>query len=111
MRFFGSRSPWQGSPFLGQGALILGPSSWGAGMLRLPAYQEPVATPPFWGEWGTVNPDGELMDSGREGPFETIEEAFNAATTAASNHGATKMPLDGFAQAKDSRGVSVGPMI
>ncbi len=97
-----------GSPWLGQVALILGPSSWGAGMR--PTYAAPVEVPPFFGEWGAVDPDGELIDCGSVGPFDTVDEAFSAAAEAASEHGTTKMPIDGFAQVVDSTGQAVGPV-
>lgn len=96
-----------GNPaFLGQVPLILGPGSWGAGMI--PVMVQPV--PPFYGEWGTVNSDGSLLDSGRVGPFDTADAAFRSAADEAQKHGARKMPLDGFAQVKDSRGQVVGPV-
>jgi hypothetical protein len=66
--------------------------------------------PPYWGEWGYVNADGEILDSGRVGPFDTIDEAFGAAAEAASEHGATALPGDGWAQVKDSEGKGVGPI-
>ncbi len=97
-----------GSPWLGQVALILGPSSWGAGMR--PTYVAPVEEPPFYGEWGVVDADMKLVECGIVGPFDTSEEAFTAAAKAAGEHGATKMPIDGFAQAVDSSGQAVGPV-
>jgi hypothetical protein len=106
---FRSKSPW-----LGQVPLVLGPSSWGVGMM--PATPPPVYDPqgiqPYWGEWGVVDETtGKYIDSGRVGPFESSDEAFQAAAEEASRHGARRMPLDGFAQVKDSRGQSVGPII
>ena len=98
-----------GSPWLGQVALILGPSSWGAGMR--PVYRAPVEEPPYFGEWGTVDEDMKPVESGRVGPFDTSDEAFTAASKAASEHGAKRMPLDGFAQVVDSTGRAVGPVI
>lgn len=87
--------------FLGQIPLVLGPSSWGAGMV--PMATGPV--PPFYGEWGVVG-----GESGRVGPFNTSEEAFTAAARAAVDAGATELPTDGFAQVVDSRGQSAGPV-
>lgn len=96
---------------LGQSPLILGPSSWGAGMLNnaIPL-GPPQPVPPFYGEWGVVGEGGTIGKSGRVGPFDTIDEAFNAAAQAAIDNGATELPTDGFAQVKDSRGQSVGPV-
>lgn len=102
---------FRNGPWLGQVPLILGPSSWGAGMI--PTAPPVVAPrPPFYGEWGVVDQStGRYIDSGRVGPYDTIDEAFNAAASAASDAGAKKMPLDGFAQVKDSNGQPVGPII
>lgn len=86
--------------FLGQVPLILGPGSWGVGI--------PMATfaaPPFYGQWGVLN-----GPSGRVGPFDTIEQAFQAAVDAAVSNGATELPTNGFAQVVDSRGNAVGPV-
>ncbi len=96
------------SPWLGQVPLILGPSSWGAG--GIPIVVAPQETPPYYGEWGVVGSGGTLKDQGRVGPFATAAEAFDAAVQAATSHGATALPGDGFAQVRDSRGVSVGPV-
>ncbi len=92
--------------FLGQVPLVLGPGSWGFG--QIPMFIQPV--PPFYGEWSHVDPAGNVQDSGREGPFDTPDEAFQAAAAAAQAHGVTNMPLDGFVQVKDSRGQPVGPV-
>lgn len=70
----------------------------------------PPGIPPYWGEWGVVG-EGRCMDTGTVGPFDTSDEAFTAAAKAASDHGATKMPIDGFAQVMDSQGTPVGPII
>lgn len=98
------------SPWLGQVPLILGPSSWGAG--GIPIVVMPEGIPPFWGEWGVVDvgSGGYMKDTGRVGPFATIDEAFSAAVKAAVAHGATGLPTDGWAQVKDSQGRSVGPI-
>jgi hypothetical protein len=99
--------------WLGQVPLILGPSSWGAGELLVRASQYPLAgIPPYWGEWGVVDvgSGGYMKDTGRVGPFATIDEAFHAAAEAAVAHGATGLPTDGWAQVKDSRGHGVGPV-
>lgn len=96
--------------WLGQVPLILGPSSWGAGGIPLVVASEGI--PPYWGEWGVVDvgSGGYMKDTGRVGPFATIEEAFSAAAQAAVDHGATGLPTDGWAQVKDSRGQPVGPV-
>jgi hypothetical protein len=104
---------FQRGPWLGQVPLVLGPSSWGAGMIPTgPAIAAvPTPVPPFYGEWAVVDEStGKYTDGGRVGPYDTIDEAFNAAAAAASDAGARKMPLDGFAQVKDSRGQAVGPV-
>lgn len=117
---------FRNGPWLGQVPLILGPSSFGTGMApqsvaaqfagamqvvdgRLVPY-DPVGVPPYWGEWGVHVGDGVIGDCGKVGPFDTIDEAFSAAADAAIEHGATALPLDGFAQVKDSRGRGVGPI-
>lgn len=100
-------------PFLGQVPLVLGPSSWGSGIpTPPPVFIQPEEVPPYYGEWAVVDEEtGKYTDGGRVGPYPTSEEAFSAATKAAGNAGAKKMPLDGFAQVKDSRGTPVGPII
>lgn len=97
-------------PWLGQVPLVLGPSSWGAGMAIPPRVLMPTPVPPFYGEWGTHVGDGVIGESGSVGPFATIDEAFRAAAQAAVAHGATALPTDGFAQVKDSVGQPVGPV-
>lgn len=101
---------FQKGAWLGQVPLILGPSSWAA--IKPTFVYDPVGVPPYWGEWGFLSgfPDGRIAASGRVGPFDTIEEAFRAAAEAASKAGARHMPLDGYAQVKDSRGAGVGPI-
>lgn len=102
---------WNKSPWLGQVPLVLGPSSWGAGMVA-PAVYDPQGLPPYYGQWGVVDEEtGRYIDSGQVGPFSSIDEAFGKAADEASAHGARKMPLDGFAQVLDSRGRAVGPII
>lgn len=102
---------WNKGPWLGQVPLVLGPSSWGAGM-SYPQVSVPPAAPPYWGQWGVVDEEtGQYTDSGQVGPFSSIEEAFQKAGAEASAHGARRMPLDGFAQVVDSRGQAVGPII
>lgn len=89
------------------------PEGWNAAWRRAPRYEDrDEGTPPYWGEWGVVDEEtGAFTDCGKVGPFATIDEAFTAAGEAASEHGARKMPLDGFAQVVDSQGKSVGPII
>ncbi len=95
---------------LGQVPLILGPSSWGAGMV--PMTQSTQGVPPYFGQWGVVDKGsgGYMKSSGQVGPFATIDEAFKAAGDAAHAHGAELLPTDGFAQVVDSQGKSVGPI-
>ncbi len=57
----------------------------------------------YWGEWGVVD-----VDSGRVGPYDTVEEALIAAVEEAVRHGAKEIPLDGFAQVADDQGEPVG---
>lgn len=107
--FLNNNSPW-----LGQVPLVLGPSSWGAGggipigqpITALPSNE----TPPYYGEWGVVGQGGKIIESGSVGPYSTSQEAFEAAAAQAIAAGATELPTDGFAQVKDSRGQSVGPV-
>lgn len=98
--------------WLGQVQLVFGPSSWGYGMApqvhALVKSYTPV--PPYFGEWGVVGDGAVIIDSGSVGPFDTIDEAFSAAADAAIEHGATELPTDGFAQVRDFRGSSVGPI-
>lgn len=100
---------FQRPAFLGQVPLVLGPSSWGAGAVVPGPVPGPTA-PAYYGEWGVVDEDGMIVDSGRVGPFHSIDEAFSAAAKAAHDHGATELPTDGFAQVKDSYGRTVGPI-
>lgn len=103
-------------PWLGQIPLVLGPSSWGAGMIptsaRLgpPLPPSPDGVPPYYGEWGVHEGGGVIGASGRVGPFDTIDEAFEAASQAAHDAGAEFLPTNGFAQVVDSRGQPVGPV-
>lgn len=60
--------------------------------------------PPYYGEWGAPGKCGKV------GPFDTIEDAFSGAASAATENGATALPGDGWAQVKDSRGNLVGPI-
>lgn len=105
---FRNRGPW-----LGQVPLVLGPSSWGAGMVaQPPVVIQPMEVPPYFGQWGVVDEEtGKYVASGQVGPFATSDEAFKKAGAEAAAHGARRMPLDGFAQVVDSRGQSVGPII
>jgi len=73
-------------------------------------YPPPPEALSYYGEWGVVDQDGQIVDSGRVGPFNTIDDAFAAAVQAAHDHGAEELPTDGFAQVKDSQGRTVGPI-
>lgn len=103
---------FQRGAWLGQIPLVLGPSSWGAGMVPIgpPQGLVPTPVPPFYGEWGVHIGGGVIGKSGRVGPFNTVEEAFNVAAQAAVENGATALPTDGYAQVVDSKGQSVGPV-
>lgn len=103
---------------LGQVPLVLGPSSWmGPAVPLVPVapprgpmiVHDPLGVPPYYGEWGVVA-NGVTIESGRVGPYTTIEEAFEAATETAAAAGVTSMPFDGYAQVTDSRGMPVGPV-
>jgi hypothetical protein len=92
--------------WLGQAALIFGPSSWGAGMLN---NQIPLVVPPFFAEWQAITPDGDVIDSGRVGPFSTVDAAVQAARADAAKAGVLQIGTDGFITVMDSRGSRVGP--
>ena len=95
---------FQRGAWLGQIPLVLGPSSWGAGMLPTAVPIVPTEVPPYYGEWAVAGA------SGRLGPFNTKAEAFEAAARAATDAGATALPGDGSASVIDSRGQLVGPI-
>jgi hypothetical protein len=63
-------------------------------------------TPPYYGQWGLA--DGSVGN--QVGPFDTQEEAFNAAVKEVMKAGAKRLPDDGFAQVVDSKGQAVGPV-
>lgn len=88
-------------PRLGQVALVLGPSSWGAGGIPVPG-PSPTGVPPYYVQWGVMG-----GGSGQIGPFDTIDEAFDAAAAELARHTST-FPIDGWAQVVDSRGGLVG---
>jgi len=92
-------------PWLGQIPLVLGPSSWGAGMVANPAAIPATPVAPFFGEWAAFG-----KGHGRVGPFDSQMDAFNAAVAAAASAGAKALPTDGFAQVIDSMGRMVGPV-
>jgi hypothetical protein len=92
-------------PWLGQIPLVLGPSSWGAGMVANPAAIPATPVPPFFGQWAVFG-----KGQGRVGPFENQMDAFYAAIDAATSAGAKALPTDGFAQVFDSMGRMVGPV-
>lgn len=94
--------------WLGQIPLVLGPSSWGAGMMPSAA-PVPMITPPYYGQWG-VNEGGSIGAHGQVGPYNTAQEAFAAAARAAVDAGAKELPRDGFAQVVDSTGRPAGPV-
>lgn len=94
-----SRGPW-----LGQIPLVLGPSSWGAGMVANPAAIPATPVAPFFGQWAVFGKQG------RVGPFDNQMDAFYAAIAAATSAGAKALPKDGSAQVFDSLGRMVGPV-
>lgn len=108
------RDAWHGLGELKAALKEIGPDpfagavEWEEGVGYVP--YDPVGTPPYWGEWGAVDENGVCTASGKEGPFNTIDEAFNAAAKAAHAHGAELLPTNGWAQVKDSRGKGKGPI-
>lgn len=96
--------------WLGQIPLVLGPSSWGSGMMNSAIPMTPPVTPPYYGQWGVHEGGGMIGAHGQVGPFSTAEEAFSAAAKAAVDAGATELPTDGFAQVVDSKGQPAGPI-
>jgi|FLYK01.1.fsa_nt_gi hypothetical protein len=69
---------------------------------------ESEGTPPYYGDWG-IYENGAVGARGQEGPFNTREEAFQAAVKAAKKAGAEALPDDGYARVIDSQGRVVGP--
>lgn len=63
-----------------------------------------AVTPPYFGQWG-LNGGA----SGQVGPFDTPEEAFQAAVKAVRDAGAKRLPDDGFAKVVDAKGADAGP--
>lgn len=59
----------------------------------------------YYGEWGLKNGTA----SGKEGPFNTSEDAFAAAVKAVRDAGAKKLPDDGYAKVVDANGNPAGP--
>lgn len=97
-------------PWLGQVPLVLRPSFRRPGMV--PAFlgaNGNQGTPPYYGQWGVHAANGKVAQSGQVGPFDTQDEAFNAALKEARNAGARALPSDGFAKVMDSQGQAVGP--
>jgi len=92
--------------WLGQTPLILGPSSWGAGMVR----SVPVRMPPYFGLWTAITPDGDVIDSGRVGPFMTVDQAIRAASAEAHDAAVQKIGMDGHVQVVDGTGAVVASM-
>lgn len=88
-------------PWLGQIPLRAAPS-----FLRGPG----PGTPPYYGQWGVYAGGGVIGDSGQVGPFDTTDEAFNAAVKDARKAGAGALPADGFAKVIDSKGQPIGPV-
>lgn len=66
-------------PFLGQVPLVLGPSSWGAGIpVSVPA------VPPYFVELIILNVNNVPAASSRLGPFDSVAEARAAAAVEAA---------------------------
>lgn len=70
----------------------------------------PYAVPPFFGQWYAINPDGEVVDRGRVGPFSTVDQAVQAAQVEAALAGVQEIGVDGLIKVLDSTGYSVGPI-
>lgn len=62
------------------------------------------AAAPFYGQWG-LNGGA----NGQVGPFDTPEEAFQAAVKAVRDAGAKRLPDDGYARVVDAAGNAAGP--
>lgn len=62
------------------------------------------AAAPYYGQWGL---NGGAIS--QVGPFDTPEEAFQAAVKAVRDAGAKRLPDDGFAKVVDAVGKDAGP--
>lgn len=86
---------FQRGPWLGQVPLV---------PRRATLSQATEGVPPYYGQWGVTG-----GANGQVGPFDTRDEAFNAAVKAVREAGAKSLPTDGFAKVVDSKGQVVGP--
>lgn len=97
------RGAWLGRVVLNTGHLPFGSGQ------QVRTYN-PHAEPPFFGLWYALAPDGNVVDSGRVGPFRTVGEAVEAASMKASDAGVTQIGEDGWIRVLDRTGYSVGPV-
>ncbi len=94
--------------WLGMATLVTGHSEFhGTGPIRT---YNPFAQAPFFGLWYAFSPDGDMIDSGRVGPFPTVEAAVQAARTEAAGAGVLEIGRDGWIRVVDKTGYSVGPV-
>lgn len=89
---------------LGQMPLVLGPSSWGAGIWPFASLLSRRGLPPYHGEWRVVDVKGTVVSEDEVGPFSTPEEALKAATEMAAVRGAGDFPANWSVRVKDSWG-------
>jgi len=94
--------------WLGRVVLNTGHLHWGADQ-PVRTYN-PHAEPPFFGLWYALSPDGNVVDSGRVGPFHTVAAAVEAASREAFDAGVTQIGQDGWIRVLDRTGYSVGPV-
>lgn len=80
-------------PWLGQVPLVSRPSMGATAIV-----------PPYYGQWGVTG-----GASGQVGPYDTPEDAFQAAIKAARDAGAERLPDNGYARVVDSQGQRAGP--
>lgn len=69
-----------------------------------PAANPAVIVPPYYGQWSVKG-----GKNGQVGPFDTPEDAFQAAVKAARDAGAERLPDNGYARVVDSKGNPAGP--
>lgn len=94
--------------WLGRVVLNTGHLPWSSGQ-PVRTYN-PHAQSPFFGLWYAFTPDGDIIDSGRVGPFPTVEDAVRAARMEAMGAGVLEIGRDGLIRVVDKTGYSVGPI-
>jgi hypothetical protein len=86
-------SMFQRGPWLGQVPLVTNLSMGATAIV-----------PPYYGQWSVTG-----GANGQVGPFDTPEDAFQAAVKAARDAGAARLPDNGYARVVDSQGNPAGP--